>query len=113
MTWSTPPPLPSSWTRKTSDEVIGAFQRCCTGTIIGAGGHVARYLGDGVLAFFGYPQAQEDAVERAEAAGDRGPWRQQAILVRGRWEADALRDLVRDYTVESLADQDAVLVIDG
>ena|ERR1700751_6101142 len=31
---------------------------------------------------------------RAEAAGDSGPWRQQAILGRGRWEADALRDIV-------------------
>src|ERR1700689_810851 len=30
---------------------------------------------------------------RAEAAGDRGPWRQQAILGRGRWDADALRDI--------------------
>ncbi|MGH7111036.1 MAG: IS701 family transposase, partial [Stellaceae bacterium] len=30
---------------------------------------------------------------RAEAAGDPGPWRQQAILGRGRWQADALRDL--------------------
>ncbi len=49
---------------------------------------------------------------RAEAAGDPGPWRQQAILGRGRWQADALRDLVRDYVVESLADQDAVLVVD-
>jgi len=34
---------------------------------------------------------------RAEAAGDQGPWRQQAILGRGRWDADALRDIVRDY----------------
>ena len=49
---------------------------------------------------------------RAEAAGDPGPWRQQAILGRGRWEADALRDLVRDHVVESLADRDAVLVLD-
>ena len=49
---------------------------------------------------------------RAEAAGDRGPWRQQAILGRGRWEADALRDIVRDYALETLADRDAVLVID-
>ena len=32
---------------------------------------------------------------RAEAAGDPGPWRQQAVLGRGRWEADALRDVVR------------------
>ena len=49
---------------------------------------------------------------RAEAAGDPGPWRQQAILGRGRWEADALRDVVRDYALETLADQDAVLVLD-
>src|SRR5271163_1274799 len=49
---------------------------------------------------------------RAEAAGDPGPWRQQAILGRGRWNADALRDVVRDYVVEHLADDDAVLVID-
>ena len=49
---------------------------------------------------------------RAEAAGDPGPWRQQAILGRGRWDADALRDIVRDYALETLADDDAVLVID-
>ena len=49
---------------------------------------------------------------RAEAAGDPGPWRQQALLGRGRWDADALRDIVRDYVVEHLADDDAVLVVD-
>jgi SRSO17 transposase len=49
---------------------------------------------------------------RAEAAGDPGPWRQQALLGRDRWEADALRDMVREYVVEHLADDDAVLVID-
>lgn len=49
---------------------------------------------------------------RAEAAGDPGPWRQQAILGRGRWDADALCDIVRDYVVENLATPDAVLVID-
>jgi SRSO17 transposase len=49
---------------------------------------------------------------RAEAAGDSGPWRQQALLGRGRWDADALRDVVRDYVVEHLAADDAVLVID-
>jgi SRSO17 transposase len=48
---------------------------------------------------------------RAEAAGDPGPWRQQAILGRGQWDADALRDIVRDYVLEALAD-DAVLVVD-
>jgi SRSO17 transposase len=49
---------------------------------------------------------------RAEAAGDPGPWRQQAILGRGRWEADDLRDIVRGYVLETLADDDAVLVFD-
>jgi SRSO17 transposase len=49
---------------------------------------------------------------RAEAAGDRGPWRQQAILGRGNWDADALRDIVCDYVVEALGDSQAVLVID-
>jgi hypothetical protein len=49
---------------------------------------------------------------RAEAAGDPGPWRQQAILGRREWDADALRDIVRDYVIEHLADDDAVLVID-
>lgn len=49
---------------------------------------------------------------RAEAAGDPGPWRQQELLGRDRWDADELRDLVREYVVEHLADADAVLVVD-
>src|SRR4051794_37546573 len=49
---------------------------------------------------------------RAEAAGDPGPWRQQAILGRGRWDADALRDRVREYVVETLTEPNAVLVVD-
>src|SRR3954468_5465885 len=49
---------------------------------------------------------------RAEAAGDPGPWRQQALLGRGRWDADALRDMAREYVIEHLADDDAVLVVD-
>ena len=63
---------------------------------------------DGLLG----PARRKTGWMRAEAAGDPGPWRQQAILGRGRWEADALRDLVRDYVVESLADRGAVLVLD-
>jgi SRSO17 transposase len=63
---------------------------------------------DGLLG----PERRKTGWMRAEAAGDPGPWRQQAILGRGRWETDALRDLVRDYVVETLAQPDAVLVID-
>src|SRR5215210_4021173 len=58
------------------------------------------------------PERRKTGWMRAEAAGDPGPWRQQALLDRSRWEADALRDLVRDYALETLAEQDAVLVID-
>lgn len=57
-------------------------------------------------------RAAQDRLERAEAAGDSGPWRQQALLGRGRWDADALRDMLRDYAMETLADPDAVLVVD-
>src|SRR5271167_520626 len=46
---------------------------------------------------------------RAEAAGDPGPWRQQAILGRRDWDADDLRDIVRDYVIEHLTDDDAVI----
>src|SRR6476659_11489420 len=63
---------------------------------------------DGLLG----PERRKTGWMRAEAAGDPGPWRQQAILGRSRWDADALRDVVRDYVVEHLAADDAVLVID-
>ncbi len=63
---------------------------------------------DGLLG----PERRKTGWMRAEAAGDPGPWRQQAILGRGRWEADAMRDMVREYALETLADPDAVLVID-
>src|SRR5918911_1415272 len=66
-----------------------------------------RFL-DGLLG----PERRKTGWMRAEAAGDPGPWRQQAILGRGRWQADALRDVVREYALETLADPDAVLVID-
>src|ERR687886_1883857 len=46
---------------------------------------------------------------RAEAAGDPGPWRQQAILGRGRWDGDSVRHIVRDYALEHLARDYAVL----
>ena len=49
---------------------------------------------------------------RAEAAGDPGPWRQQALLGRGTWDADALRTIVREYAVEQLCDDKAILLID-
>jgi hypothetical protein len=50
-------------------EIIGAFQHCCSGVITKFGGYVAKFMGDGVLAYFGYPQAHEDDAERAVRAG--------------------------------------------
>jgi SRSO17 transposase len=63
---------------------------------------------DGLLG----PERRKTGWMRAEAAGDTGPWRQQAVLGRAAWDADALRDVVRDYVIEMLGAPDAVLVID-
>src|SRR6266849_4156895 len=50
-------------------EVISAYQTCVAETVRRFGGFVARYLGDGVLIYFGYPAAHEDDAERAVRAG--------------------------------------------
>ena len=50
-------------------EVISAYQKCVAETVRRFGGFVAKYLGDGVLVYFGYPQAHEDDAERAVRAG--------------------------------------------
>src|SRR5215831_15384630 len=50
-------------------KIISAYHRYCAEVITKFGGFVARYLGDGVLAYFGYPQAHEDNAERAVRAG--------------------------------------------
>jgi class 3 adenylate cyclase/tetratricopeptide (TPR) repeat protein len=49
--------------------VIRGYHRCCAGVIERAGGFVAKYMGDGVLAYFGYPRADEHDAERAVRAG--------------------------------------------
>ena len=50
-------------------EVISAYQKCVAVTVQHFGGFVAKYMGDGVLVYFGYPQAHEDDAERAVRAG--------------------------------------------
>src|ERR1700738_3610358 len=50
-------------------EVISAYQRCGAATVGRFGGFVAKYMGDGVLVYFGYPEAHEDDAERAARAG--------------------------------------------
>jgi len=49
--------------------VIGGYHRCVAETIAHFDGFVAKYMGDGVLVYFGYPQAHEDDAERAVRAG--------------------------------------------
>src|SRR5215469_10124625 len=49
--------------------IIAAYHRCCTQLVECNGGFVARYMGDGVLAYFGYPQAHEHDAECAIRAG--------------------------------------------
>jgi class 3 adenylate cyclase len=49
--------------------IITVYHKCCASLIAGNGGFVAKYMGDGVLAYFGYPQAHEHDAERAVRAG--------------------------------------------
>jgi class 3 adenylate cyclase len=50
-------------------QIISTYHRCCTELVERDGGFVAKYMGDGVLAYFGYPQAHEHDAERAVRAG--------------------------------------------
>src|SRR6516225_2478199 len=50
-------------------ELISAYQKCAAEAVRRFGGFVARYMGDGVLVYFGYPEAHEDDAERAVRAG--------------------------------------------
>ena len=50
-------------------EIISAYQKCVADIVLRFGGFVAKYMGDGVLVYFGYPEAHEDDAERAVQAG--------------------------------------------
>ena len=58
------------------------------------------------------PERRKTGWMRAQAAGDPGPWRQQALLGRAGWDAEGLRDVVRGYAVETLGEPGRVLVVD-
>ena len=49
-------------------EIISGYQKCVAQTVQRCGGFVAKYMGDGVLVYFGYPQAHEDDAERAASS---------------------------------------------
>lgn len=45
--------------------IVMSFLECCTNTVVKYNAHIARYMGDGLLIYFGYPQARENDAERA------------------------------------------------
>ena len=77
-------------------EIISAYQKCVAETVQRFGGFVAKYMGDGVLVYFGYPQAHEDDAERAVRAGTGADWCCQCAEVKRSltnpcWHCDRAR----------------------
>src|SRR6202040_4177313 len=62
-------PLSTRFDPEDLRELIGAYHRCATETVGRFADFVAKYMGDGVLVYFGYPEAHEDDAERAVRAG--------------------------------------------
>src|SRR5437667_1277797 len=62
-------PLSARFDPEDLRELIGVYHRCVAETVARFAGFVAKYMGDGVLAYFGYPRAHEDDAERAVRAG--------------------------------------------
>src|SRR5262244_1705108 len=62
-------PLSTRFDPEDLREIVGGYHRCVTDTVGRFGGFVAKYMGDGVLIYFGYPEAHEDDAERAARAG--------------------------------------------
>src|SRR5271163_587475 len=67
-------------------DVIRAYQDACSGAVVRYDGFVAKFMGDGVLAYFGFPRAHEEDAERAVRAGlvsfcRIGRWDQRKNLI--------------------------------
>jgi class 3 adenylate cyclase len=62
-------PLSTRFDPEDLREIVGAYHRCVADTVARFAGFVAKYMGDGVLVYFGYPEAHEDDAERAVRAG--------------------------------------------
>jgi class 3 adenylate cyclase len=62
-------PLSTRFDPEDLREIVGAYHRCVADTVGRFGGFVAKYMGDGVLIYFGYPEAHEDDAERAVRVG--------------------------------------------
>jgi class 3 adenylate cyclase/predicted ATPase len=95
-------------------EIMRAYQAACTDVVCRFEGHVARFLGDGVLAYFGWPQAHEDDAERAVRAGlqlvedvtrlEPGA----GVRLQARVGVATGRVVVGDLISEGVSDKDAV-----
>lgn len=93
--------------------LIGGYQRCCTDAVRRFDGFVARYVGDGILVYFGYPHAHEDDAERAVHAA--------LALIKDMKRDANLRDLelrvgiatgpvvVGDFSIVGGGERDAVI----
>jgi class 3 adenylate cyclase/tetratricopeptide (TPR) repeat protein len=62
-------PLSTRFDPEDLREMVSAYHRCVADTVARFAGFVAKYMGDGVLVYFGYPEAHEDDAERAVRAG--------------------------------------------
>jgi hypothetical protein len=62
-------PLSGRYDPEDLREIVGAYHRCVADAVAPFAGFVAKYMGDGVLIYFGYPEAHEDDAERAVRAG--------------------------------------------
>lgn len=83
------------------DRLVHLFRRSETREQVG------RYL-DGLIGGV----ERKNGWQLAEYAGDEAPWRMQAVLGRGFWDAERARDICRDYVVERLGDASGVLILD-
>jgi hypothetical protein len=90
-------------------QVIAAYHRAVTEIVTGFDGFVAKYMGDGVLAYFGYPRAHEDDAERAVRAG------LSLVDAVGRREVcpDAGEAVRVNVSMRSIAGFDRVLLTPG
>jgi rhodanese-related sulfurtransferase len=86
--------------------IITAYHKCCAGLIERNGGFVAKYMGDGVLVYFGYPQAHEHDAEHAGCApGLRLSRRRRKVVIchhgaRSQMVVDFLRSAGFDNAVD-------------
>jgi class 3 adenylate cyclase len=96
-------------------ELIGRYHQHASREIKAAGGFVAKYMGDGVLAYFGYPQASENDAERSVRAGLAVVRGMQAVNLGGRGDLQVRVGIatgtvvVGDLVVEGTAPERAVV----